>query len=1105
MEEMQFQTNEEQPTSLTNTTLTVGDLVYVRARQYLVEKVEHIRGMVTSPDDRGELTWVNLSCIEDDAQGEPLEVIWEQEVDARVLRDSSWGSVARRGFDQPSQFSAYLNALRWNCVTSTERELFQAPDRSGIDVMAYQLEPLKKALAMPRVNLFIADDVGLGKTIEAGLILREMLLRQKIKKVVIACPPSVVVQWQQEMERRFGLSFLIYDRTFVAKRRRERGFAINPWTTHTRFIISHALLRNEQYTGPLRDWLGTDFSGSMLILDEAHNAAPASSSVYAVDSHLTRQIRELAPRFEHRLFLSATPHNGHSNSFSALLEILDPQRFCRGVPVHSKLLEPVMVRRLKEDLRGIGQRFPERIICEITLDNLPKNTPELELSRWLQQYRKAREKRLESKGKKQQATAMLVLTNLQKRLLSSIPAFARTLRVHRNTLARYETLHQEGEQTALLPSQISLLESSLNADDERASWSLEEVEAEEESAIAHASRAHILLSPEENELLEKMTTLAEASSSLPDTRVTHLIQWLKENLCPDIGANKTTGASWANKRVILFTEYTDTMFYLKKQLEIALLGTSRAEERIQLLHGGLGEDSREEIKRAFNAKPESEPLRILIATDSAREGINLQNHCADLFHVDIPWNPSRLEQRNGRIDRKGQPSPTVRCHYFTLPQRAEDRVLRVLVEKTKIIQEQLGSLSPILHNKIKKLFQQGITNQDDNLLSQLKQVEQVESLKPKQRERELQIQEDMGELYAPERSKLQRQIDSLRNTLKKSRDWMRFDEERFRHTISTSLQLLGSQPLKRRSSENSHLATWEIPHLEDLFQEDDNWKATLDSLRPPRPRKQKVWDWREETSLLPLVFEDSGKIDNDVVHLHLEQRLVQRLLGRLLAQGFVHHELSRACVCPTKNTTPLVLLLGRLSLYGNDASRLHDELIVAGAEWTPASQRTRKLKPLLLREKESLLSLLENSLLQAEQHPLETAEIQFYSQSVTQDVKELRTILEARAESTKKRSEGKLQRRAREEAEAMQHLLLQQQKRIEKKNAEVSQHFQQMSLGFNKAEERQLRADQSFWLTRLKQIEDELISEPARILTSYEVKLSRVEPVGILYLHPISG
>jgi SNF2 family DNA or RNA helicase len=229
---------------------------------------------------------VTLACMEDDAIGQRLTVFLGSEIDFEVLAESSWEAVTQRGFDQPRQFSAYLNTLRWNCVTATDAELFQALYRAGIDVKAYLLEPLRKALQMPRVGLFIADDVGLGKTIEAGLILREMLLRQRIRQVVISCPPSVLRQWQEEMASRFGLAFTVMDRAYVAKVRQERGYGTNPWSTGSRFLISHALLRSRDYATPLIDWLEQGKGGedqaplqSMLILDEAHNAAPASDGV----------------------------------------------------------------------------------------------------------------------------------------------------------------------------------------------------------------------------------------------------------------------------------------------------------------------------------------------------------------------------------------------------------------------------------------------------------------------------------------------------------------------------------------------------------------------------------------------------------------------------------------------------------------------------------------------------------------------------------------------------------------------------------------------------------------------------------------------------------
>jgi SNF2 family DNA or RNA helicase len=261
------------------------------------------------PPKPADSTLVRLSCLDDDAQGSQLEVLWEKEVDAELLGQTSWHKALEHGFDPPKRFAAYLDAMRWNCVTATDPKLLQSPYRAGIQILDYQLEPLRKALLLPRVNLFIADDVGLGKTIEAGLIIRELLMRQKIRNLVVSCPPSVVVQWRDELESRFGLRMVIFDRDFMLRCRRERGYAVNPWTTHSRFIISHALLRDETYAAPLRDWLGAvePSPGSLLVLDEAHNTAPASGSKYAIDSRLTKTVRELAPYFEHRLFLSATP------------------------------------------------------------------------------------------------------------------------------------------------------------------------------------------------------------------------------------------------------------------------------------------------------------------------------------------------------------------------------------------------------------------------------------------------------------------------------------------------------------------------------------------------------------------------------------------------------------------------------------------------------------------------------------------------------------------------------------------------------------------------------------------------------------------------------
>ena len=334
----------------------VGDFVRVRNRRWLVEAANEVgRDLFTT----------TLAGIDDDALGEEAELVWDAELDAEILSQNDWPSLLGATPEEPGTFSAYLRTITWNTASAADRRLLQAPFRAGIRLDAYQLLPLRKALLLPRVNLLIADDVGLGKTVEAGLVLREMLLRRRVDFVLVAAPAGMVRQWQDELEAKFGLAFTIVDRDFLSDLRREHGFGANPWETGSRFIISHDLLSNETYMAGLRDLLGDFRPRAMLILDEAHHAAPAHAARYAVDSQRTRTVRAMAPRFEHRLFLTATPHNGHSNSFSSLLEMLDPQRFTRGVPVTPKELDAVMVRRLKSDLRSFKegsftQRYAKR-------------------------------------------------------------------------------------------------------------------------------------------------------------------------------------------------------------------------------------------------------------------------------------------------------------------------------------------------------------------------------------------------------------------------------------------------------------------------------------------------------------------------------------------------------------------------------------------------------------------------------------------------------------------------------------------------------------------------------------------------------------------------
>lgn len=1073
---------------------------------------------MTLPPAPGESALVSLACADDDAQGQALDVFWDYEVDRRILEEEGWDDLAAKGFDEPRQFAAFLHTLRWNCITATDPSLFQAPFRAGIKIDAYQMEPLRKALRLPRVSLFIADDTGLGKTIEAGLIARELLLRKKAKTIVVAAPPSVLEQWKAELEERFGLVFELLDRAFLTRMRRERGFGVNPWRTHSRFLVSHNLLIDPTYTDPMREWLGPMLPGSLLILDEAHHAAPSSGGRYGIETKFTRAVRDLAGRFEHRLFLSATPHNGHSNSFSTLLELLDPYRFTRGVKVRGKkALEDVMVRRLKEDIRAVQGGFPKRIVERVTIDGLPADAPELALSRLLDEYRTAREDRFASTSRRAQAAAGLLVVGLQQRLLSSIEAFARSLEVHRATVTRQwekaravtgeagET-EATGEEAELEPS---LFTTAPGADDERAEWTPEEQQEEEDAAVAAVTTDAEAESPRdaaaealwrrEQQLLDQMQEIAEDTRHLPDAKLRRLVDWIRENLCPELPpfGKQPNGSppKWTDRRVLIFTENREgTKRYLKSILEQTIEGTDRADERIEVIDGLTSGTRRKEIQRRFNTEPERDPLRILLATDAAREGLNFQAHCADLFHFDLPWNPGRIEQRNGRIDRKLQPAPEVRCHYFVLPQRIEDRVLEVLVKKTETIKKELGSLSKVIDDDIERRLRQGIRHRDAEQLAGEIEAADLDA----ERKR---VTEEEFEAARERREELKAQIARCQTLLEASRNWVGFEAAPFRDALSCSLELLGAERLEEGCDEHGHPA-WVFPRLDRRAEADASWAATLDTLRVPRRPDQKLADWRRAAPIRPVVFEDAGVLTEDTVHLHLEQRVAQRLLARFRSQGFIHHDLSRACLAQAADSIPRVILLGRLSLYGRGAERLHEELVPLAARWVEPSQRKGSLTAYARDAEAKTLDLLDRSLGERQREaPADPIQEKLLA-AAPRDIAELLPQLEPRAAELAALAIEKLAKRGEREEKDLRETLERQRDRVREELAKTEPKIEQLTLGFDEEERRQLESDMRSWRTRLEQFDRDLEREPQRIREFYEVRAQRVEPVGLVYLWP---
>jgi hypothetical protein len=277
----------------------------------------------------------------------------------------------------------------------------------------------------------------------------------------------------------------------------------------------------------------------------------------------------------------------------------------------------------------------------------------------------------------------------------------------------------------------------------------------------------------------------------------------------------------------------------------------------------------------------------------------------------------------------------------------------------------------------------------------------------------------------------------------------------------------------------------------------------MDTLRAPRKRDQKPWEWRRESPIRPVVFHDTGTMDDDVVHLHLEHRVVQRLLGRFTAQGFVQHDLSRACLSQARDAIPRVILMGRLCVYGPRAARLHEELVPVTARWIELSLRKQAISPYGREAEVKTLDLLESALLPTSAPDVDPVIQAKLREAASRDIAELLPHLEIRVRELSEGVRMALAKRSDQEATAMRTILEEQRKRV----ADTAAKYRdpQMRLEFNDEEQRQLESNQRHWEKRLQAIDRELATEPERIRSLYEVKAQRIEPVGLVYLWPVTG
>lgn len=678
-----------------------GQLVVLRNRPAVVRDVT----IAPSDDPKSEAqTFVVVEYIDDGCEPATDTVLWQRETERKCLSSLKLPEI-NDFVSQPSppqSFQSLLLSLHWGSMG--RQTITREGDSSGlvspwmgaVQVEDYQLHPVLKAISSPRVEMLLADDVGLGKTIEAGLIAMELIARRRIRRILIVCPASLQIQWQEEMREKFSLDFSVLDRDRIFEIQRTLGMDANPWLTTPRVIASMDFLRQPDVEADFMAGVSNlqrPETGSpawdLLIVDEAHNFMP---SVGGTDSQRCRMLRRISPQFEHRLFLTATPHNGHTAAFAGLLELLSPVRFQQKHTLTEddhRHIQDAVVRRLKSELneQSVVDRFAHRFVRDRPVSF---GSAESELFDAMESYRTAALIAARGMDRRNSQVLRFLVSILLKRLLSSSYAFARSWWSH---VIGYDL---ESASDAEIVNAVDRAQADLDDDVERAR---REEDAVRQGAAWLKDRYPQLRERAEavNEALRVLGWTPERihadlgdGSAPPDARWDAMLEWINEKL-------RAGQPFRGDERAIIFTEYKDTLDYLLWRFKKEKL----TEPLVQHLFGGVPSGQREVVKEDFNHQ--TSPVRILVATDVASEGLNLQASCRYVFNQDIPWNPMRLDQRIGRVDRHGQGRDVFAFH-FSSREQADLRFLDRVVEKIDQVREDLGNLGEIIAQATEEHF-----------------------------------------------------------------------------------------------------------------------------------------------------------------------------------------------------------------------------------------------------------------------------------------------------------------------------------------------------------------------------------------------------------------
>jgi superfamily II DNA or RNA helicase len=535
---------------------------------------------------------------------------------------------------------------------------------SRVDPLPHQLEAVYDyLLKLPRVRFLLADDAGAGKTIMAGLLIRELELRGLAERILIVCPANLTFQWQRELKEKFDAKFLVLKGSDIRDQ-----FGVNQWLEQRRVITSLDLAKRTEILPGLRQvrW-------DLVIVDEAHRMSAADESHKSLRYKLGELLRDTS---DHMLLLTATPHKGDPENFTLFLQLLDRDAYADVRSIRQAMEQrraPFYLRRTKEAMVCFPERQPDGtwVARKIFTRRIPHTVefqmdgPEFDLYRDVTRFVKEQSARAAARGDDPRARAVGFLMSLyQRRLASSTYAMRRSLESRARRLA--EELKRARELAIRTPPEIP--------DPEE----LEEMEENERHQLERLLEAVTLAGSADliQQEVNELQALARRARHVEESGAEAKLAKLKQ-LLHDQGFFNDP-----DKRLLIFTEFKDTLDYLVERL------TSWG-FRVGYIHGEMKPGSRDEPGTRLYAEQQFREgaIQILVATEAAGEGINLQC-CNILFNYDIPWNPNRLEQRMGRIHRYGQRKDCL-IFNFVATNTIEGRVLQRLLQKLQEIRDAL--------------------------------------------------------------------------------------------------------------------------------------------------------------------------------------------------------------------------------------------------------------------------------------------------------------------------------------------------------------------------------------------------------------------------------